>query len=111
MRIRNQEVSHNADPDLHQWFKNGVVDLNVQCTHSPSQCTHSPSRERISPLGSCYNHQAPHQYGGGDSSAGASWAQLAAVQPQQQHNSQLTKKVKMGLLPQQQQQRQERQQH
>ena len=41
---------------------------------------------------------------GGNSSARASWAQLAGVQPQQQHKDQLTGKVKVGPLPQQQQQ-------
>ena len=41
---------------------------------------------------------------GGNSSARASWAQLAGVQLQQQHKDQLTGKVKVGLLPQQQQQ-------
>ena len=41
---------------------------------------------------------------GGDSSAGASWAQLTAVQPQQQHKNQLTMKGKVGPQPQQQQQ-------
>ena len=42
--------------------------------------------------------------GGGASSAGASWAQLTAVQPQQQHIDQLTLKVNVGMQPQQQQQ-------
>ena len=46
----------------------------------------------------------PTNMEGGNSSARASWAQLAGVQPQQQHKDQLTGKVKVGPLPQQQQQ-------
>ena len=41
---------------------------------------------------------------GGASSAGANWAQLTVVQPQQQHIDQLSLKVKVGTQPQQQQQ-------
>ena len=40
---------------------------------------------------------------GGASSAGASWAELTAVQLQQQHIDQLTLKVNVGTQPQQQQ--------